>query len=117
MNKKELEIPIEDTYNYIRLFNGLMDLTDMEMTILAEFIDLKRSLDKAGVKVNPFSTEMKKRVAERLGRDNFNTLNNYIKNFADKGATVKVENGYKINDILIPTGGKEKITFIINEQE
>lgn len=117
MEEREFEIPIKDTYNYIRLFNGLMDLTDMEMTILAEFIDLKRSLDKAGVTVNPFSTEMKKKVAERLGRDDFNTLNNYIKNFADKGATRKVDDGYEINELLIPTGGKEKISFIINEQE
>jgi len=117
MEEKELEIQIEDTYNYIRLFNGLMDLTDMEMTILAEFIDLKRSLDAAGVDVNVFSTEMKKKVAQRLGRDDFNTLNNYIKNFADKGATYKVSDGYKINPILIPTGNKEKISFIVNEQE
>lgn len=117
MKEKRLGINIPDTYNYIRIFNGLMDLTDMEMKILAEFIDLKKSLDKAGIGVNPFSTEMKKKVAERLGRNDFNTLNNYIKSFADKGATVKTDDGYQINSTLIPSGGAEKITIVVNEQE
>lgn len=115
MKEKTMTIPIRDTYNYVRLFNGLIGLTDMETTILAEFIDLKLALNKAGLSVNAFSTDMKKKVAENLGRDDFNTLNHYIKNIADKGAITKTDAGYEIRDILIPTGEKEKISFIINE--
>lgn len=115
MTEKELSVAIPDTYNYIRLFNGLMNLTDMEITILSEFIDLQIALQSAGLDVNPFSTEMKKKVSKKLGRDDFNTLNTYIKSFADKGATQKTDSGYVINAILIPTGKKEKISFIINE--
>lgn len=115
MNEKIISIPIPDTYNYVRLFNGLMNLTDMEIMILAEFIDLKMTIDKAEININPFSTEMKKKVAEKLDRKDFNTLNTYIKNFAEKGAIVKINDGYMINPVLIPTGKKEKISFIINE--
>lgn len=114
MKEKELEIPINDTYNYLKLFNGLIGLTDTERRILAEFIDMKKKMDKAGIGGNPFSTEIKKNVAKNLGRDDFNTLNNYIKKFVDKGAIIKTENGYQIQPTLIPSDGEEKITFYIN---
>ena len=115
---KNLSLNIGSTYNYIRIFNGLMELTDTEARILAEFIDVKMSLEKAGMEdISPFSTDMKKRVANNLGRDDFNTLNNYIKNFSDKGAIKKIDGRYYINPILVPTGNNELIQISVTFDE
>lgn len=107
---KKFPIKIADTEDYIRTFNGIFELSPKEIEILAAFVDIYNSLRKSSVNINPFSTEMKKKVANKLGRNDFNTLNNYIKSLRDKNAISKSVDGYKIHSILIPMG-EEAVMF------
>lgn len=110
---KKIAVKIDSLRDYIELFNGVFGLTKSEINVLTEFLRVKLSLDRANKDKNPFSTDMKKRVAEKLNRDNFNTLNTYIKRLKDKGAISPVENGYEIHHILIPSSDN-KIQIKIN---
>lgn len=109
---KTLKIPINDTRDYISIFNFIFNLTKIEIEILAEFIDLYRELSRASININPFSTDMKKKVANNLGRKDFNTLNNYIKSFQNKKAIKHTNVGYEIHPLLIPMD-EDEIRFII----
>lgn len=112
MKGKKTRVRIGSTAQYIQLLNGIFYLTDTEIKILAMFIDTHKRATDAGLDINAFSTEMKKKVSDRLGRDNFNTLNNYIKSMCEKRAIIKVEEGYDVQGILIPDKD-EFITFKI----
>jgi len=112
MSEKVLRLKIDSIEEYLSLFDGVFQLTETEKEVLAQFIRIHRTLISSGLDVNPFSTDMKKRVAEELGRDNFNTLNNYIKSMKDKRAILPVDDGYSINPILVPKENESRI--IIN---
>lgn len=106
---KQITVPINSLRHYIELFNGLFGLTDSEIEVLTEFLRVKLSLEKAERDDNPFSTEMKKRVADLLDRDDFNSLNTYIMRIKNKGAIKPTENGYEINRILVPDGSSNEV--------
>lgn len=99
---QKIKINANTTRKYVSVFNFIFRLTDTEIDILAEFIDIYKELSKNSININPFSTEIKKKVAERLGREDFNTLNNYITSLRKKKAIQDDLQGYKINPILIP---------------
>lgn len=104
------------TEQYVTLMTGILrltgkQLTDTEIQILSTFIDVEKEIQQKGLSINAFSTEMKKEVSRRLMRDDFNTLNNYIKSFADKGIITRTDDGYKILPILIP-GAQGGVSFI-----
>lgn len=107
MKRKVYTVPAKTPYQYIQLFNGLFELTEREMEILSKFIAAQLSLDKKKVAINPFVTEIKKRIAEELEMSNFSHLNVYIKRLKDKKAISKVPGGYSINPMLLPSGEKE----------
>jgi hypothetical protein len=115
MKTKKIKVKVDTTFKYIQIFNGIFGLTDTEIEILAEFIDAKIRLDKAGITMNAFSTEIKKQVATKLGRDDFNTLNNYIKKLKEKGAIIPDGDGYRILPLFITTG-ESQITFELQRQ-
>ena len=100
---KKITVPINSIRDYLELFNGIFGLTNSEIGVLTEFVRMKLSLEKAGEDKNPFSAEMKKKIAEELGRDDFNSLNTYIKRLKDKSAISPTQSGYKIHPILVPT--------------
>lgn len=101
---KKISIPVNNLRNYIELFNGIFNLTDSEINVLTEFVRMKLSLDKNDkVDINPFSAQIKKKVADILNRDDFNSLNTYIKRLKDKGAIKPTNDGYEIHRILVPT--------------
>lgn len=102
---KTIRVNIESTFDYIEMFNGFFKLSHTELQILAAFVDLYNETKSVGI--NVFSAEMKKKVAEALGREDFNTLNNYIKILSEKGAIRKQEVGYSIHPMLIPQGENE----------
>lgn len=112
MNQKIIRFKISKPEHYLRLFNGIYNLTLSERNVLSEFIRVYLALKEAGSDMNPFSTIMKKRVARRLGKDNFNSLNTYIQALGTKKAITRVKGGYKINPHLIP-GGEDEIVFRI----
>lgn len=92
-------VKVATTYQYIQMVNGLFGLTNTERKVLATFIDIHQ---KSGLDTNMFSTDIKKAVAKFLGRDDFNTLNNYIKRMHAKGAIKKVADGYEVHKLLLP---------------
>lgn len=108
---KKITVKIKNIKEYIQMMNGFFELTDSEINVLSEFIKMKMALDKSDVSINPFSVNIKKKVAEALGRDDFNTLNSYIKRVKDKGAIYPTQEGYKINRLLIPDNDEIKITL------
>lgn len=111
--QKRIKVPIRNTAHYVRLFNGMFKLTDTEIEIISAFIDEYRAVK---YQVPPISTPMKKKVADRLGRDNFNTLNQYIKNLVKKRAIIKKGGGddYIINPALIRNDKETEVVFILS---
>lgn len=112
MSEKRLRLKVNTIEEYLSIFDGIFNLTETEKTILGEFIKVEKTLDRNRLDINPFSTDMKKKVSDRLGRDDFNTLNNYIKNFKDKKAILSTDDGYRINPVLMPKENESRI--IIN---
>jgi len=109
---KSYSVKIADTRDYIEFYNGLFKLSPTEMDILAEFVNIYLSLKSSSLNINPFSTDMKKKVSDRLGRDDFNTLNNYIKSLRKKGAIYPTTDGYGIHSMLVPMN-EEAVSFKI----
>lgn len=90
---RKIKIQPKTTYQYLQVFNGILELTDKEMTVLSKFVDL-------GTTVNLCSAENKKLVAENMSIGDPNTLNIYVKRLKDKGAIKKTKNGYQLAKIL-----------------
>jgi hypothetical protein len=111
--KKILKVPAKTVLQYLQLFNGLFELTSKEMEVLAVFVTLHLHLKKTGVQANAFASDMKKKAGEQLGFDNWNHLNVYIKQLADKRAISKIPGGYAIHPFLIPSGEKEIVFRLI----
>lgn len=93
---QNLTIKVNSTYKYLQLWNGIFNLTDKELKILALFIDA----DKEKKDVNLCSPASKKLVAKQLGFTDHNTLNNYVKKFKDKGVLLKRGRSYSLNKLL-----------------
>ena len=89
MKKRKITVSINTTYKYIQLWNGIFNLTDKELSILIN----------------------KKSVAETIKIKDYNTLNNYIKRFKDKGAMKVVNNNYSLNPFLNPDTDVVEITI------
>jgi len=96
--KRKITVKIDSTIKYIQLWNGIFNLTDKEVQILSAFIDIQNITEE----VNFCSVKNKKEVSRIVGIKDYNTLNNYIKRFKDKGAIRKKENNYKLNPFLNP---------------
>ena len=96
--KRKITVKIDSTIKYIQLWNGIFNLTDKEVQILSAFIDIQNITEE----VNFCSVKNKKEVSRIVGIKDYNTLNNYIKRFKDKGAIRKKDNNYKLNPFLNP---------------
>lgn len=90
-----IKINTDTTFKYVQVFNGILELTQKELLILAELIDV-------GDPKNLCTIETKKQVADNVGIEDFNTLNNYIKRLKDKGALVKRGTKYSPMPYLVP---------------
>ena len=108
--EKRVKIKVNTVRKYLALFNGIFKLTPKEQEVLAVFISIHKKLIEKEVQLNAFSTEMKKEAADTLGKDDFNTLNIYIKRLSDKKAITKTPDGYKIHRLLVPND-ETHITF------
>ena len=98
MKKKKITVNINSTYKYVQLWNGIFKLTDKELTILSAFIDVNNITEE----VNLCSVSNKKKVSNMVGIKDYNTLNNYVKSFKDKGVMLKKDNIYTLNPFLNP---------------
>ena len=110
MNLKELRIKRPTSKKLIKLMNGIFDLTNKEIDILASFLDHQKKYPE----FNVFSTEIKKQIASELGISNTNTMNVHIKNLKGKRAIIPHNGTYKIHK-LFNVDQKEGIAFIWNQ--
>jgi len=104
-NKKRITVKIDTTYKYIRLWNGLFNLTPKELQILSAFVDANRESEEMkliGKVKNACNVHIKKVVAAKLGIEDHNTLNNYVKRFKKKGVILKKDKYYTLNKLLDP---------------
>jgi F0F1-type ATP synthase epsilon subunit len=90
---RKIKITPNSTLKFIQVFNGILELTDTEMQVLAALIDNRET-------VNLCSAMNKQKVAELLKIKDFNTLNNYVKRLKDKKAIVVTNNGYELSKLL-----------------
>lgn len=88
----------------------MFNLTEKEMIILAKFIDMHKDLRQK--KIDVFSAEIKKRIAEELEIEDFNTLNIYIKRLKDKNAIRSHKGSYQISPILIKEPEEEGVKIL-----
>ena len=98
MINKKITVSIDTTLKYLQLWNGIFNLTDKEIEILAAFIDVQDITNE----VNLCSVKNKREVARIVGIKDYNTLNNYIKRFKDKRVVQKSEGNYSLNSFLNP---------------
>lgn len=94
--KRIFKLQTMSTEGYIRLLNGIFNLTNKEIQVLGAFIDMQQSHPE----MNVFSAEFKKKIAEQLGMKHFTVLNVYLQALMNKKAVFKGES-YKINPALI----------------
>ena len=107
MKNKKITVNIDSTYKYLQIWNGIFDLTNKELQILSAFIDVQNIKEES----NLCSVSNKKSVAAMVGISDYNTLNNYIKRFKDKGAMLKRMNIYTLNPFLNPDTDKVEVTI------
>lgn len=109
-DRKVIKVTLRNTEQYLRILNGMFKLTDKEILVLAAFIDKQKELESTGL--NVFSTEVKKKIAEELGMDDFNTMNVYVKRLKDKKAVIYKNSTYKVNPILIKRDWEKGVYFL-----
>ena len=107
MKKRKITVNIDTTYKYVQLWNGIFNLTDKELAIISTFIDTIIIKED----INICSVANKKAVAKIVGIKDYNTLNNYVKKFKDKGAMTLSHNTYKLNPFLNPDTELVEITI------
>lgn len=97
---------------YLRLWNGVLNLTQGELDTLEEIIKKYLKVSSSGVK-EPFSWELTFSTGSRKEYQstlNFTQqqFNNFFKQLRDKGVIVTNHNGYQIDTKVLPV---ETITF------
>ena len=84
MNIKKISVNIDTTYKYLQIITE---------------------------EVNLCSVMNKKAVSSNVGIKDYNTLNNYVKRFKDKGVLLKRNGYYILNPLLSPETDKVEITI------
>lgn len=102
---RSIKINPDTTLKFLQVFNGILELTDTELKVLAEFIDSTET-------ANLCSAINKKKVAEKLEIKDPNTLNNYVKRLKDKKAIVTTKDGYQLSPLL----KREPVQIVITPQ-
>lgn len=102
---------------FLKSLNGILDLTDRELELLATFIDLDVNTPKLpNIYKNVISTENRKYIKRTLGITPDN-LSRYISKFKSQGILMKgkAEDEVFVNKALIPEiiGDRVQITVIL----
>lgn len=118
MNKLVKKVSKTDLYKeFLKSLNGILDLTNRELELLAMFIDLDINTPKLpNISKNVISAENRKYIKRTLGITPDN-LSRYIAKFKSQGILVKgeIEDEVKVNKVLIPEiiGDRVQITIIL----
>ena len=102
---KKLTIKADTTLKYLQVWNGIFNLTDMELKVLSILIESSDSID------NICNASVKKEAATILKIDDYRTLNNYVKRLKDKGAITLNQKTYALNTLLNPKLNEVHITI------
>ena len=105
--KRKITVTMDTTYKYVQLWNGIFNLTEKGLQILSAFIDVQIITEED----NFCSVKNKKEVARIVGIKDYNTLNNYIKRFKDKGVVIKKDSLYSLNTFLDPDTTMVEVTI------
>lgn len=102
---------------FLKSLNGILDLTDRELELLAIFIAIDINTPKLpNISKNVISTENRKYIRKVLGITPDN-LSRYITKFKNQGILVKgkIEDEVVVNKALIPEiiGDRVQITIIL----
>ena len=102
-----MTVSLDTVYKRIKFWNGVFDLTSMELEVLSNLINISNSKYS-----DICNIENKKKVAESLGIEDHNTLNNYVKKLKDKGALNYDKRKYTLPRLLNPTVSEINIKII-----
>lgn len=122
MNKLVKTVPTSDlNETFLKALNGILQLTDRELELTKEFIDLDQNyVLLTGVNKNIANKENRKFLCNKLGitKDN---LSRYIKKLKEFGILVAgpAEDELKVNQTLIPVtiNDRVQITIILRLQD
>jgi len=104
---------------YLTLWNGTWKLTDMEISVLTEFLRSYIKLKKDGL-IEPylskflFSTENKRDIKSRIDKLSEQGLANYIASLKRKNIILETDNNLSLDSRVIPI---KKITFEFDEDK
>lgn len=118
MNKLVKTVSKTDLYKeFLKSLNGILDLTDRELELLATFIDIDINTPKLpNISKNVISTENRKYVRKILGITPDN-LSRYITKFKNQGILVKgrVEDEVMVSKALVPEiiGDRVQVTIVL----
>lgn len=124
MNKLVKTVSKADLYKeFLKSLNGILDLTDRELELLATLVDIDVNTPKTPeVSKNVISTSNRKYIRKLLGITPDN-LSRYIAKFKERGFLVKgkIEDEVMVNKALVPEviGDRIQVTIIlrINKEE
>lgn len=118
MNKLVKSVNKTDLYKeFLKSLNGILDLTDRELELLATFVELDINTPKLpNISKNVINTENRKYIRKTLGITPDN-LSRYIAKFKNQGILVggKLEDEVMVNKALIPEiiGDRVQVTIIL----
>lgn len=118
MNKLVKTVFKTDLYKeFLKSLNGILDLTDRELELLATFIDIDINTPKLpNISKNVISTENRKYIRKILGITPDN-LSRYITKFKNQGILVKgrVEDEVMVSKALVPEiiGDRVQVTIVL----
>ncbi len=98
--------------DYIKAFNGFLNLSNREILVLAELIKEDANLSNSN-KYLLFETSIRKKIRERLDISMY-SINNYIAALKKKGI-IKEQDGVKeLNRKIVPVKEKGKYSLTYN---
>lgn len=92
---------------YLKIVNGIFNLTPTEIEFLSHLIELDRELSRVGFDV--FSAEGRKKISEKMGWSSVMTCNSYIMALKRKKMLRQVGDTYKISPLLVPDEDQAEI--------
>lgn len=97
---------------YVKILNGLLQLSDKECEVLAILLQINHNRDKLD---NILDTNIRKFIMGELNIKKSN-LSKYISSLKDRGVIMKDDNGYYINSMFIPeiSGDISETVFILD---
>jgi hypothetical protein len=115
MTNKQITIRnIDSVGKYLRIFNGVFNLTPAELDVLEQIVLRQLRQIKAGNSADVFSPGAKAAIAAQLKMAHPYHMNNYVKKLRDKGAILSAPDGQLlVHPWLMPKGEKQ---IVINLQ-